>query len=258
MISLEKFAEDSPILVAAHRGASGEAPENTLSSFKLAINEGTDMIETDIQISSDEEFIVYHNSNLYDEENITKKISALSLEELKRIDIGSKFSPNFAGEQIPTLGEVLDLIKHRVYISIEIKNFSENSNQRLLEKLIDLIYAKDMNNFTILSSFHYNVLQKVKDIDKNIHTAAIAIPSLRLKPSELLSQLDFDAYICSISGITKSVSNDCIKHNLKLGLYSIDTEKHLAKALKHNVFALGTNFPARLKSLLADYKKSIE
>lgn len=255
MISLEKFAEISTILVAAHRGASGEAPENSLASFALAIEQGADMIEIDIQITSDKNFVVYHNSSIGSPTKSPKKISSLSLDYLKQIDIGSDFSEKFAGETIPTFSETLDLLKSKVYLSAEIKSFNEQDNVSILEKLIDLLYSKGMNHYTILSSFHYDILKKVKEIDKNIHTAAISIPSLELSPTELLSQFDFDAYICSISKLTKKISDDCFKNNIKLGVYSIDTAAHLQKALKHKVFALGTNFPSRIKQLLDEYQK---
>ena len=108
-------------LVIAHRGASIEAPENTLAAFQRAVEIGADGVELDILQSKDGHLIVVHDSRLHRLCNIKKASEGCTLKELKKFDFGSHFSSKFKGEQIATLEEVLDLLKGKVLINIEIK-----------------------------------------------------------------------------------------------------------------------------------------
>jgi len=111
-----------PIMVIAHRGFSGAAPENTLAAFRKAIDVGSDLIELDIQLSKDGKIVVIHDEILGRATNGQGKVSDHTLQELKKLDAGSKFRAEFSGERIPTLQEVLDLAKGRVLVNIEIKD----------------------------------------------------------------------------------------------------------------------------------------
>jgi len=113
-------AADLPLLVA-HRGASHAAPENTLSAFKLAWEEGADGIEGDFHLSSDGEVVCIHDFD-------TKRVAGKNLvvvetpwTELAKLDVGSWKSPAFAGEKLPRLGDVLDLLPPGKRFFLEIK-----------------------------------------------------------------------------------------------------------------------------------------
>jgi glycerophosphoryl diester phosphodiesterase len=97
--------------VIAHRGFSGVAPENTLVAIRRGIEIGADMAEIDVTLSKDGYVVVIHDETLDRTTNGTGPVSDATLEELQRLDAGSWFAPEFAGEKIPTLGEVLDLVR---------------------------------------------------------------------------------------------------------------------------------------------------
>src|SRR6266850_7844739 len=113
-----------PPLIIAHRGASGDAPENTMAAFRLAMDSGADMIELDLHLSKDSALVVCHDSKLNRTARIKKTIKQLTLKELKKLDVGSWFHPRFSGETIPTLEEVLKLTVNRIALNIEIKQGS--------------------------------------------------------------------------------------------------------------------------------------
>ena len=99
------------MLVIAHRGASGHAPENTLAAFKRALALGATFIETDLQLSRDSHFVAIHDDTVNRTTNGQGKVHDLSLAELRRLDAGSWFGSEFTGERIPTLDEILEFSK---------------------------------------------------------------------------------------------------------------------------------------------------
>src|SRR5512140_3219428 len=103
-----------PITVTAHRGFSGENPENTLASFRAAIAAGADMVELDVHLTRDNELVVIHDDTLERTTDGKGNVADKTLAELKALDAGFKFNPQFAGERIPTLAEGLDTTRGRV------------------------------------------------------------------------------------------------------------------------------------------------
>lgn len=121
LVSMASFSADLPLLVA-HRGASHAAPENTLASFKLAWEEGADGIEGDFYLSKDGEVVCIHDAD-------TKRVAGTKLmvkestwAELSKLDVGSWKDPKYAGERIPLLKEVLDVLPAGKRFFLEIKD----------------------------------------------------------------------------------------------------------------------------------------
>ncbi|HSV86979.1 MAG TPA: glycerophosphodiester phosphodiesterase family protein, partial [Levilinea sp.] len=93
-------------VIYAHRGACAHAPENTLTAFQLALQHGADAIELDAKLSMDGEVVVFHDQTIDRTTSGTGKLAGKTLAELKKLDAGGWFAPQFAGEPIPTLDEV--------------------------------------------------------------------------------------------------------------------------------------------------------
>ena len=96
-----------PLLIA-HRGGAAEAPENTLGAFRRALDLGIRWFELDVQMTKDGALVVIHDETVDRTTNGTGPVSSFTFEEIRKLDAGSRFSPDFAGEKIPTLREVLD------------------------------------------------------------------------------------------------------------------------------------------------------
>jgi len=110
------------VLVIAHRGASGNAPENTLAAFRKAVALGATFIETDLQLSRDAHFVAIHDETVNRTTNGQGAVHGMTLTELRRLDAGSWFGSEFAGERIPTLEEILEFSKKNdVVFYLEIK-----------------------------------------------------------------------------------------------------------------------------------------
>jgi len=113
--------------VIAHRGASGHAPENTLPAFELAHEMGAEWFELDCMLTLDNEVIVIHDGDTKRVSGVDLPVAAQTLAELKALDAGAWFSPDFAGVRMPTLGESLDLAKGRIGVYVEIKSSDDDS-----------------------------------------------------------------------------------------------------------------------------------
>jgi glycerophosphoryl diester phosphodiesterase len=107
--------------IIAHRGASGDAPENTAKAFQLGLDQGADAIECDVHLSSDGELVVIHDANVQRISGIDRAVKDMTLAELKALDAGSWKSPEWHAARIPTLAAVLDLVPADRRIFIEIK-----------------------------------------------------------------------------------------------------------------------------------------
>src|SRR6266702_780459 len=99
------------MLAIAHRGASGNAPENTLAAFRKAVALGATFIETDLQLSRDARFVAIHDATVNRTTNGQGAVHDMTLADLRRLDAGSWFGSEFAGERIPTLEEILEFSK---------------------------------------------------------------------------------------------------------------------------------------------------
>src|SRR5215831_7802802 len=110
------------MLVIAHRGASGHAPENTMAAFRKAVALGATFIETDLQLSRDARFVAIHDDTVNRTTNGHGRVQELSLTDLRKLDAGSWFGSEFTGERIPTLEEILEYSKkHDVVFYLEMK-----------------------------------------------------------------------------------------------------------------------------------------
>src|SRR5467141_1421705 len=110
------------MLLGGHRGNPDEFPENTMASFRSAIDLGVDVIELDVHRSEDGGLPVIHDHLLDRTTDGSGLVRDHTMAELKRFDAGSWKDPRFKGERIPSLDEVLAVAKGRVGVAIEIKN----------------------------------------------------------------------------------------------------------------------------------------
>ena len=106
----------------AHRGASQEAPENTLAAFRRALDAAAPAVEFDVQRTRDGRLVVIHDQTVDRTTDGRGPVSALTFEELRRLDAGRWFGPPFADERVPSVDEVLDLVRGRAFVLLEIKN----------------------------------------------------------------------------------------------------------------------------------------
>ena len=139
-------------LVIAHRGAARRAPENTLAAFRLAAELGADGVELDARLTADGEVVVLHDKLLDRTTDGTGLVSRRTWPELRALDAGAKFGPQFAGERIPTLDQVFEAVGDRLLLNLELKNY-ESTFDRLVPAVAARVRAHGLERRVLLSCF---------------------------------------------------------------------------------------------------------
>jgi glycerophosphoryl diester phosphodiesterase len=146
-----------PVEVIAHRGASGTCPENTLAAFRRAEAIGAHMIELDVQLTRDGEVIVMHDDTLERTTDGRGAVCRRTLAELGGLDAGAWFAPEFAGEAVPTLAQVLACV--RLPINVELK---AGGGVGLEARTLDVVRAAGALDRIVFSSFDPTSLERLR------------------------------------------------------------------------------------------------
>ena len=158
--SLNGIQFNDSTVVIAHRGAAGSAPENTLASVRQAIEDGADWIEIDVQETVDGEVVVIHDSDFMKLSGVNLNVWNGTLEQVRAIDVGSWFNPEFADERVPTLAEVLEEVDGRSGVIIELKYYGYD--QQLEQRVVDIVEQSDMVDDVMIMSLSYAGTQKIR------------------------------------------------------------------------------------------------
>lgn len=161
------------VLVIAHRGAAGQAPENTLSSIRLAIDDAADWVEIDVQETRDGQVLVVHDSDFMKLSGNPVKVWEGDLAQLQQIDVGSWFDVAFADERPPTLAQVLQEIKAGdSHLLIELKYYGHD--QQLEQRVVDLVEQADMVDRVMVMSLKLAGVEKIKALRPDWTTGLLA------------------------------------------------------------------------------------
>lgn len=159
-------------LIVGHRGASYLAPENTLVSFRTAKALGADGIEMDVQMTKDKKLVIAHDFVTDRVSNAHYDIFNTDLETLRQLDFGSWKSPDYAGEKIPTLEEVLEIGRDMKMMHIELKPYF-NRDKDFVARVLDAVVNMGCEDKVVLTSFQYDLLRQIKEQMPEMRTAAL-------------------------------------------------------------------------------------
>lgn len=160
LLALVVTRRNEPVAVIAHRGSSAAAPENTLAAFRLAVEQGADFVELDVQESADGEVLVVHDSDLMKIGGAPFKIWETDAARLRTVDIGSHAGPQFSGERVPTLAEALAVCKGRARVVVELKSYGHD--QHLQERVAAIVEAAGMADDCIYMSLDHAMVGRMK------------------------------------------------------------------------------------------------
>jgi glycerophosphoryl diester phosphodiesterase len=157
--------KENNILIIGHRGASAITPPNTLKAFEKAIELKADYSEFDIHMTKDGEIVIIHDADTYSTTGVKGLIKNMTLEQIKSLDAGE-------GEKIPTLQELIAIAREKMGLQIEIKA------QNLLDKLVKILKKEKLLETSIISSFMFDELQKLKNIEPNVKVGLLLYAEL--------------------------------------------------------------------------------
>lgn len=158
--------DGSRVILAAHRGDRKTCPENTMPAFESALRFGADMIETDVHMTSDGELVLIHDRALKRTTGAEGTTDKMTLKELRLLDAGSWFSPDFANTPIPTVEEFIALIKDsEMMVNWELKDFPHEVGEdfafEAADKLIETIKKHGLEKRSMINSFSDRILEHI-------------------------------------------------------------------------------------------------
>jgi glycerophosphoryl diester phosphodiesterase len=249
----------SPLIIG-HRGASAHAPENTLAAFQMAIDVGTDGVEFDVQLAKDGVPVVIHDATLERTASRPERVADLTSKQLARVDIGSWFNkkfpkkskPEFASETVPTLTQVLELLKDtKGLIYIELK-CGDKDYEPLAKAVCDVVRGSHLLPQIIVKSFKLAAIPVVRFHLREVQTSALFEPTimdfLRRRKHILVIAHEFGAQQISLhySLVTRKLLALATESNMPVTIWTVDEPKWLKRCARLGIGALITNDPAKL------------
>jgi glycerophosphoryl diester phosphodiesterase len=249
--------------VHAHRGGAGLAPENTLAAFRNALALGADVIELDVHVSRDGEVVVLHDFTLSRTTHTSGYVRETALADLKRLDAGGWFNPRFAGERIPTLREVLDLIRAdspRVRVNIETKYPSPGEAPPpppdFEERVLQQVRAAGMLDRVILQSFFYPSIVRVKALAPAVRTAALrASRAPTSDPVGVVREAKADIWAPQAGLVTREAVEELHRAGIPVVPWTVNASAEMERLIDAGIGRLRgdgiiTDYPDRLLQVL--------
>ncbi|MFT5997540.1 MAG: glycerophosphoryl diester phosphodiesterase [Glaciecola sp.] len=234
------------MLIFAHRGASADAPENTLLAIDEALTQQADGIEIDVYQLGDE-LVVIHDRWVSRTTNGNRLLNDYTIEELQTLDAGQ-------GQFVPTLWQVLQRVQGQCLINIEVKGVDDVS-------LINLCINKALSqlNFKpeqfIISSFNHHLLIAFKSIAPTIKIGALT-GSIPLDHARFAQDLQAYSANADLSFVTQAFVEDAHSRGLKMFVYTVDEPQDLLRLQAWGVDGVFSNGPAKAKLVLAENIRS--
>lgn len=237
------------ILNIAHRGAAGYCPENTMAAFKHAIELGATAIETDVQMTADGQLVLIHDESLKRTAGSPKWVKDVTLAELKELDAGSWYNEAFKDERVPTLDELLSLIKPtKLVVNIELKN-GIVQYPNIEEAVIEAVGRFGLGDRIIISSFNHYSLVKCKQLAPEIRTGILYMEGL-FEPWDYAATVGADAlhavHVAVIpEWVAKAATRGMVYHP-----FTVNDPAEMRRLIDAGVAGIITDYPDRLAEVL--------
>ena len=233
--------------VIAHRGFSGVAPENTLAALSRAVAADADMTQNDVGLTSDGQVVMMHDENLDRRTDGSGRLSGTSCEEVRKLDAGSWFSSEFAGEKVPTLAEALDLVRGEILLNIEIKGeaVTDQVEGGIVDKVLELVRERDMLDRVILSSFEPRALKHARRLDPDVKTASLYARRLHrgMSPLEVMRDAGSNGFNIAARRLRKKMICAVHSSGRPLTVYTVNDERTMRRLIAKGVHGFFTDRP---------------
>lgn len=258
------ISKSSPLIIG-HRGASAQAPENTLIAFRRALNDGAAGVELDVRLASDGVPVVIHDATLKRTGLVAGVVANMTSRELRQIDVGSWFNqahPKLARAEhcrqlLPTLEQVFDFFKRQpsepvIYVELKTDK-AEDTFADLAAAVADLVKAHEFGDRVVVVSFNLKALAHLKMIDASISTGALFGP--RRGSVEIIHKqpMTTAALECAADQIllhrliaTRRIVDLATENNLRSVVWTVNDPKWKDRAASFGIHALISNDPSYL------------
>lgn len=166
------FGREDEVSITAHRGNAFAAPENTASALERAIDDGADYLEVDVRMTADGKLILWHDVDLARVLGRPERISALRWEDIRDLDAGAWFSPDYEGERILTLEEAIRMARGRAGLFLDLK--PDHNSRDLTREVISTLRQQNAVEGTIIAAAERHVLSEARAMEPSLRTALLA------------------------------------------------------------------------------------
>lgn len=229
-------------LIIAHRGAAGNYPENTHAAFQAALDLHVEMIEFDIQLTSDERFAVIHDETVDRTTNEKGLVRDYTMEELQQLDAGSWKHSSFAGERIPTFMEMFEKYSGKVQMLIEVKHVYNNEK---VAKLLEEFLQDKPHDGIIIQSFNSEFIKVFHQYLPNIPVGVLIKQQMNgITNKQVKDYGSYAAYINPrITNSNSQLLTNIHNQNANCFIWTIRNEQQMKKALAINPDGIVTDYP---------------
>ena len=254
-------------LRVAHRGGAGLAPENTLAAFQLGLAHRADAVELDLHMSKDGALVVMHDADLKRATGMPGAISAFTLAELQRLNAAATYhDQRFEPQRIPTLQAVLELVRGRAGVQIEIKLRSDkNRYPGIAAKVVDMVRRYDMRDEVVVISFDFPTLHEILKIESRLPTGAlistlygsrqashVGLQRHAARAAEALTGQGFRYVDAKYTCMTSAFFQALCARDLGTGVWTVNDEANMRKFAEMGVDFITSDRPDLLRACIPD------
>jgi glycerophosphoryl diester phosphodiesterase len=233
------------VTVVAHRGAAGAAPENTLAAVRRALEDGTDWVEIDVQETVDGEVVVMHDSDFMKLAGNPLKVWDGTLAQVQDIDIGSWFGPAFSAERVPTLAAVLEEVRGKARLVIELKYYGHD--QQLEQRVVDIVEQAGMVDAVAIMSLKYEGIQKLHKLRPDW-----TIGLLSAKSIGNLANLDVDFLAVNTGMATPGFVRRAQEQDKQVFVWTVNDRVSMFRMFSLGINGIITDEPAMAREVLEE------
>ena len=242
---LQRLDVREDVAVTAHRGDSRHAPENSMAAFRAAYEAGTDFVELDVQRTRDGAIVVIHDGDLMRMGGDPRKVKDLTLAEIETIDIGSKRGPQYAGEHVPTLAEVIDYARGKFRINIELKY--NVPDPQLAAAVVALLREKQFLDQVVITSLDHASLRQVEKLQPSLETGLIVTAAVGN-----VIKTDTDFVSLNSARATASLVDQAKAAGKKVHVWTVNKPEVMLRMIERDVDNIITDDPATLVRVMRE------
>ncbi len=246
---------DSRPFVAAHRGLSAAAPENTLAAFRLAIEAGVDMLELDVHLTREGRVAVIHDRTLQRTTTGNGPVRSYTSAEISSLDAGSWFDPRFALERVPLLEDVIALAAGRCWLNVELKSHFLHREVPgfYARRVVDVVRSHNALDQVMFSSFDAELVHAIRAESPEATTGVLYNwhRDLWRPPSAIAARCGASAFICSWTELTRRRFDDAKAAGLAVAVYTVNDPEEACRQADRGVDLVISDAPDRILKALA-------
>ncbi len=244
-----RIIDEDPVTVetgiTAHRGSSITAPENTMAAILLAVEEGADSVEIDVQETKDGTVVLVHDKDLLRVFGIRKGIWEVTYDELRDLDSGGWFSPDFSDQRLATLDQVIKAVKGRAGLNIELK--FNGHEKKLASEVVRIVRENEFAGDCILTSLDLAGLQRARAAGPEFRTGLIVTTALGD-----VTRLEGELISVSAGAITRDLIARARRADLEVHVWTVNDVPLMNRMLGMGVDQIITDNPKLLGEVIEE------